>query len=568
MSNFQALNDAYLEFLALDPNSCVDLGLSVYLDELPDPSLEHLLQTRQLAAELRGKAEALAPTLDDFHQQLDARLIALAAGQVETWIGLSFNDKLQLQQLPQAGSEISSGIFLMVTNDPRPAAQRLQDIAARIQQIPAYLERALARLDTPVARWVDIERETIDGLPDFFASIVAWAESEAFAGLDALRASVQTANDAFAAYSAQLQLLPTTDSFAIGDEQARALVAGKGLELSLEEIHQVARDFVKRTRDDIEALRDKLVTKYELAPGTSASELQQYLAKRYAVQVSDGDHSQVIKRYQTLATQIEAFIAERDLFPIPSGQAMQIMPTPDFMAPLIPAGAMMPPAALREGTRVSLVYLTLSDELLDEHTELGIPIMMVHEGIPGHHLQLATASMHDSVVRRTFSANEHAEGWTTMLEDYMLDQGLMGELVDEARFATKLDISRIGARVAIDLYFMTGNTDYLDIGYPLDFDDEDPFVNAARLLVAATGFTPGRAQAELNWYSQERGYPLSYLVGNHLVWKLKRDYQQACAGNASEQEIDREFHRIYLESGNMPVAMLRRVYEHELQRAL
>jgi hypothetical protein len=150
----------------------------------------------------------------------------------------------------------------------------------------------------------------------------------------------------------------------------------------------------------------------------------------------------------------------------------------------------------------------------------------------------------------------------------MLDQGLMGELVDEARFATKLDISRIGARVAIDLYFMTGNTDYLDIGYPLDFDDKDPFANAARLLVAATGFTPGRAQAELNWYSQERGYPLSYLVGNHLVWKLKRDYQQACAANASEQEIDREFHRIYLESGNMPVAMLRRVYEHELQRAL
>jgi len=568
MSNFQALNDAYLEFLALDPNSCVDLGLSVHLDKLPDPSLEHLLQTRQLAAELRGKAEALAPTLDDFHQQLDARLIALAAGQVETWIGLSFNDRLQLQQLPQAGSEISSGIFLMVTNDPRPATERLQDIAARIQQIPAYLERALARLDTPVARWVNIELETVDGLPDFFSSIVAWAESEAFVGLDALRASVQTANEAFAAYSAQLQLLPTTDSFAIGDEQARALVAGKGLELSLEEIHQVARDFVKRTRDEIETLRDELVTKYALAPGTSASELQQYLAKRYAVQVSDGDHSQVIKRYQTLATQIEAFIAERDLFPIPSGQAMQIMPTPDFMAPMIPAGAMMPPAALREGTRVSLVYLTLSDELLDEHTELGIPIMMVHEGIPGHHLQLATASMHDSVVRRTFSANEHAEGWTTMLEDYMLDQGLMGELVDEARFATKLDISRIGARVAIDLYFMTGNTDYLDIGYPLDFDDEDPFANAARLLVAATGFTPGRAQAELNWYSQERGYPLSYLVGNHLVWKLKRDYQRACAANASEQETDREFHRIYLESGNMPVAMLRRVYEHELQRAL
>lgn len=150
----------------------------------------------------------------------------------------------------------------------------------------------------------------------------------------------------------------------------------------------------------------------------------------------------------------------------------------------------------------------------------------------------------------------------------MLDQGLMEELTDEARFTTKLDISRIGARVAIDLYFMTGDPAYLDIGYDLDFDDQDPFANAARLLIAATGFTPGRAQAELNWYSQERGYPLSYLVGNHLVWDLKKDYQQARGEDIPQRDVDRDFHRIFLESGNMPVSMLRRVFEHELGQSL
>ena len=150
----------------------------------------------------------------------------------------------------------------------------------------------------------------------------------------------------------------------------------------------------------------------------------------------------------------------------------------------------------------------------------------------------------------------------------MLDQGLMGELTDEARFVTKLDLSRIGARVGIDLYFMTGDTAYLDIGYDLAFEDDDPFANAAALLIAATGFTPGRAQGELNWYSQEHAYPLSYLVGNHLVWQLKRDYQQAVGNKMSPEEQDRNFHRIYLESGNMPVAQLRRVFEYELQMVL
>jgi uncharacterized protein (DUF885 family) len=568
MTDYENLCDAYLELLSSDPNACVELGLAEKLDQLPDPSLNMLQKVAAMAGELREKANALAPQLTDFYQRLDAQLIALSASALELKNNLSFNGKLQAQQLPDAGGEISSGIFLLVTNDPRPAPERLQNILARLLQVPVYLEQALQRLDTPVARWVDIELETIQGLPEFFASILEWAASEKFTSLDSLRQAIDNANSALADYSKELGELPTTTGFSIGPEKARSLVAANGITLSLEEIHQIACDFVQRTRGEIETLRTKLLAKYDLDPGLSTRDLQQFLNARYGVKVENNNFSGVIQRYKDEASTIETFLTGRDLFPIPQGQAMKIMQTPDFMAPMIPAGAMMPPAALREGTRTSLVYLTLSPELMDEHTELGIPLMMVHEGIPGHHLQLSSAAMQKSVVRRTFSANEHAEGWTTMLEDYMLDIGLMGELTDEARFVTKLDISRIGARVAIDLYFMTGEVRYLDIGYDLSFTDSDPFVNAAALLVAATGFTPGRAQAELNWYSQERGYPLSYLVGNHLVWTLKKDYQAAVADSMPAQEVDRNFHRIYLESGNMPVAMLRNVFEHEIQGAL
>lgn len=568
MTDYQDLCDAYIQLLALNPNTCVAMGMSERLDQLPDPSLEMVKQTHNHAVALQGQAEAMAPGLEDFHQQLDARLIALAAQQIAIRTTLEFNGKSQVRQLPAAGEEISSGIFLLVTNDPRPAAERLQDILGRLRQVPEFLDRMLARLDTPVARWVAIDLETIEGLPEFFASILQWARQESWPGVSDLAETISVANAALADYSEQLAKLPTTSSFSIGEPQARELLAANGLELSLEEIFEVARNFVATTRRDIEALRERLVGKYGLPATTTASDLQKFLAREYAVEVPGGDLDQVIQRYREVAADLDAFIAQDRLFPVPQGQEMKIMQTPDFMSPMIPAGAMMPPAALREGTRVSLVYLTLSEELLAEHTELGIPLMMVHEGIPGHHLQLATAAMHSSVVRRSFSANEHAEGWTTMLEDYMLDQGLMAELTDEARFSTKLDISRIGARVGIDLYFMTGDPAYLDIGYDLEFKDVDPFANAARLLVAATGFTPGRAQAELNWYSQERGYPLSYLVGNHLVWQLKRDYQAARGDEACARDIDREFHRIYLESGNMPVAMLRKVFEHELQRPL
>jgi uncharacterized protein (DUF885 family) len=190
--------------------------------------------------------------------------------------------------------------------------------------------------------------------------------------------------------------------------------------------------------------------------------------------------------------------------------------------------------------------------------------MMAHEGVPGHHLQFAFASSQSSFVRRIFTAWEHAEGWTTMLEDYLLDQGLVeDDLVDEARFMGKREIARLAARVGIDLYFMTGSASYLQIGYDLKSASEDPFDNAGELLKRATGFSDGRVQAELNWNSTERGYPLCYLTGNRMVWKLKEEIAVKNQKRLPGGDLDREFHRIYLHSGCMPVKSLREVFRHE-----
>jgi uncharacterized protein (DUF885 family) len=110
---------------------------------------------------------------------------------------------------------------------------------------------------------------------------------------------------------------------------------------------------------------------------------------------------------------------------------------------------------------------------------------------------------------------------------------------------------------------MTGDCGYLDIGVDVDVTDPDPFVAAGTLLKAVTGFTDGRVEAELNWYSQERGYPLSYLTGNTLVWELKRDIIAANKGRLEGVDLDRVFHRVFLEAGNMPVSCIRQIFQHE-----
>lgn len=556
MSTYDTFTAAFHELMTRDPNACVQLGVERGLDQLPDPSLAAIAReaadAQALIAHLREiPAEGLSAS-----ERLDLELAEQSLALLHFRGTLRFNEKTTAAQLPSAGDDISNGIFGLFVNDPRPAAARLQDITARVSQIPGYVTALLGRLDTPVARWVKMDIEKVEGLPELFATVRAWAEQERWPGTPGLVSAIASAETALHGYLAALRGLPTTKNLHLAEEDARRLVALRGIDLPFEELRQIAEDFLARTRAQLETLRARLVEKYQLPAETSADQLGQFLKKRYQLAPPGTPLETILESYQAEREKLLAFIQERDLFPIPAEQDLKIIRTPSFLAPSIPAGAMQPPAPFRGGVRTSIIYLTLSEELRDEHSALDIPGMMLHEGIPGHHLQLAYAAMHPSVIRRHINALDQAEGWTTMLEDYLLDQGYAAEIADEVRFCTKRDLCRIGARVAIDLFLMTGKREFLDVGVPCDTQAEDPFVAAANLLSAVTDFAPGRVEAELNWYSQERGYPLSYLAGNHLVWSLKRKLQAAHAGTLEGQDFDRAFHRAFLQAGNMPVRFL------------
>ena len=551
--------DAFHAHFTRDPNDRAAMGLLDGLGDLPDPSAEaeraQLDEARDLLRQLVGiPRDGL-----DFDQRLDVDLARLSLEREVHDLTRTFNGRTRSQQLPRAGDDVGDGIFMLLINDPRPDADRLEDTLSRLRQVPSYCGAMLARLDTPVARWVAIDRTKVAGLPEFLRSLLGWADAVSWSRRDELATAIETAIDALASYGEALGELPTTDNLHLSDADARTIVKLRGNPYSLEELHRIASDFLASTRAELHRLRDVLVARYDLGSDTTIEQMHHWLNERFAVRVDAVE--QVLDVYQAERDKVRAFCDANRLFPIPDDEDMLILKTPAFMEPSIPAGAMMPPPPFREGTARSLVYLTLSEDLMDEHTQLAIPNMMIHEGIPGHHLQLASAAAHPSIIRRHYDGMDLAEGWTTMLEDYMLDLGYLGDLTDEARFIGKFDIARIGARVAIDLYFMTGDASYLDVGVPCDLSAADAFGKAGALLKAVTGFTDGRVQAELNWYSQERGYPLSYLSGNHMVWQIKRDL--AATWDGEPLDLDRRFHAVFLGAGNMPVAMLRRVFVKE-----
>jgi len=559
MSAYEQISEQFKRFILADADTSMALGDEAHLGSLGEPSLEHMLQRSQQAEELLNKLQAIKG--ETFDEQLDLDLMARHLQQDLFFNQLQQHGRPQRCSQPNGVNGISAGIFQLFVNDERCPELRLNDVLSRLQQAPSYLVTEAKVLAEPIRRWRDIELEQGEGLPDLFQTILEWAQQENYPHLDSLKVAITQCNAALASYLSDLKNKNTHTNFAIGLDKVNELLAIRQISHSPAELTEMARDFMGETQILLSSLKTKLCKKYGLANDTKESDLHEYLNQRFAATLKDGKLTSVLDYYYKQIDSIHDFVNDKKLFDLPAEQDMKIMQTPGFLEPVIPAGAMWPPLALREGKKTSLVYLTLKVDQLAEHTELGIPVMMIHEGIPGHHLQFATAAQHPSFIRRIFSANEHAEGWTTMLEDYMLDIGYIDiGLVDEVRFIAKREMSRLVARVGIDLYFMTSNKDYLNVGLDLIFDSDDVFVNAATLLKAATGFTDGRVQAELNWYSTEQGYPLSYLTGNRMVWQLKEDIQKANKKALDKLALDQTFHEVYLTSGCMPVESLRSVF--------
>ncbi len=561
MPSFTHISEQFKQYVLADADTSMGLGHDAHLGQLGDPSLAHMHKRTEQAKTLLKTLQSIES--NDFDESLDLDLMSRYLQHENFFSELQLQGRPQRCRQPNGVDGISAGIFQLFVNDERSSELRLNDILSRLLQAPDYLIKENEVISEPIERWRDIELEQGEGLPDLFATILDWANQEQYSQLTQLQTAIEHCNLALSGYLKQLKNKKTLTHFDIGLDKVNELLAIRQIPYSPAQLTKMARDFMENTQVLLNELTAKLCDKYQLPKNTSEPELHEYLNEKFAAKIENGNLSSVLDYYSQQVASINTFVTDKKLFSVPAQQDMKIMQTPGFLEPVIPAGAMWPPLALREGKKTSLVYLTLKADQLAEHTALGIPVMMIHEGIPGHHLQFATAAQHPSFIRRIFSANEHAEGWTTMLEDYMLDVGYIEDaLVDEVRFIAKREMSRLVARVGIDLYFMSRDKSYLDVGLDLKFDSEDVFENAAKLLKTATGFTDGRVQAELNWYSTEQSYPLSYLTGNRMVWQLKTDIKADNKKDLNTLELDQDFHEVYLTSGCMPVESLRSVFKN------
>ena len=88
---------------------------------------------------------------------------------------------------------------------------------------------------------------------------------------------------------------------------------------------------------------------------------------------------------------------------------------------------------------------------------------------------------------------------------------------------------------------------------------EMTFEEAVQTLINETGMSPEAATAEVRRYTQTPGYPMSYLLGKHLILQLKRDVKKRMGSKFDEKT----FNDTITANGYLPMSMLRKVFEQK-----
>ena len=174
---------------------------------------------------------------------------------------------------------------------------------------------------------------------------------------------------------------------------------------------------------------------------------------------------------------------------------------------------------------------------MDELPVYQMETLAYHEGLPGHHMQVAISQELDNVpmFQRTTWFSAYGEGWALYSENLGKDMGFFTDPYQ--------DFGRLGyevfraARMVVD----TGIHFY-------DWSEQD----AMEYMLANTPMTEGDIRNEVRRYIVWPGQAMSYKVGMLTILELR---QRAMTALGDEFDYG-EFHDVVLGNGSVPLTLL------------
>ena len=527
------------KFLDNNPDYATQLGLHDPYDYLlPTGTSQRYIRDIELMHETleRLNKEVNREQLSAQHK-IDWETIDLACKQGE----FAFYEMKMHALNPDAFTDLGGVIFLMLTRDYAPIEKRIDAIAARVEKIPKYLKEFQSRFyeSQPVKLWTETAIEIAQSMQDLFQYILQAAKSQVSPEVhERLTKAVESLQPALARHMEWLKgLLPESEEhWALGREKFEKLLQLRLLDMNSDEILSIGQTYLK----EMKAERERLVKQIEA--DESFEEVQKTIEKR-----APKTFEEALEYTRKMMKEARAFVQTKNLITVYPEDKVIVEETPAFLAPLIPFAAMSMPARF-DKPQLGEYIVTRPKNIADLGNHLNYPSIKsicVHEAFPGHFVQGALSNR-GSIFQLLAVGTETTEGWAHYCEQLMVEKGFITEL--ETRLVQINDIVWRAVRIIVDVKLSRG---------------EMTFQEAVDMLIQEARMSREGAEAEVKRYTLTPGYPLSYLLGKHLILQLKAELQNEMGDKFNE----RFFHDTLASNGYLPLALVRKVFHDKIRQA-
>jgi uncharacterized protein (DUF885 family) len=535
---------------------------------LGDHRFDHLLD--DLSATSRAEWRELSrQTLEDLPKRIDYAKLS-RSGQIDYEIfkrsvdaDLWLTDNIHpFNDDPRIYNDYATeSVYLLLTQSTLPKAQNVKNSAARIRLIPKALAAARQNLGHPPRVFLDTAIRQNRGAIAFYEHAIYDIAGEN-PQLSELAAPCQALAKELRAYQKFLEdeLARRADGqWRIGKEKfARKLDYELDAGLSAEQVLQDAESEFVRVENEMYVIARQLWA--QTFPGKALppddadgrrSTILQVLGKL------NQNHNKVenlVSDARDIVAQIKKFIAEKDILRLPEPDHCQVLEMPEFQrgntvaflnpaAPLDPRAASIyaisPPPKDWDARRVN--------SYLEEYNRYMMHLLTIHEGYPGHYVQLDYANRHPSFIRRVLSSGVFAEGWAVYTEQMMLDQGY-----GDGNLALRLN--------QLKWYLRTVANALLDHRmHCTQMSDRE----ALEFLTKGAYQSEGEALGKIVRAKQSSCQLSTYFVGRMAFYRLRQQIERE---QGDQFDLGR-YHEAVLAHGTLPVKYLPELVHERLKQA-
>jgi uncharacterized protein (DUF885 family) len=538
-----ARTDRFVEDLAaLDPLTATYAGIPGHDGDLPDLSPDGFAASEELHRRALADVAAL-DAADDREQVAKAAFLERVGLTVER--ADAGVERSEFSVISSAIHAVREVFDLM----PTDTADQWDAIGSRLAAVPAalagyrttLLEEAAAGRVSAKRQYAEVADQVrgwtgqAGAAGDYFANVVAEAPE---GRRDALAAAAASASAAYAEFGrfVTTDLLPRgRDVDGVGrDHYTLASRYFLGASVDLEETYRWGWEELKRIEDDMAATAGRIVAGGSVADAVAALDadptrdcgsreaFQAWMQEKSDTILADFDgvHFDIAEPIRTLQCKVA---------PINDGGAWYTPPTEDFSRP---------------GT----MWFSFTDDH-ERYSTWRETTTVFHEGVPGHHLQVAQAVHRADLLNRWQRllcwVSGHGEGWALYAERLMDELGYFADPGDRLGF---LDMQGFrAARVVVDIGVHLGLTVPVDNPFgwrPGETWDADL---AYEFMRAHSRMDDGSLRFEVNRYLGWPGQAPSYKVGER-IWLDSRAAAQARHGSSFDLKA---FHTAALDLGSL-----------------